>query len=101
MDYLQFPDGNFFGYYNVQSYPILYHYDLGYESFVDAGSEAAYLYDFTSGHWWYTSNTLFPYLYDFTLKTWIYYFPNTTNPGHYTSNPRYFSILSTGQILTM
>jgi hypothetical protein len=50
-----------------------------------------YLYDFTTGHWWYTSSTLFPYIYDFTLTDWLYYFPNTTNPGHYTSNPRYFS----------
>jgi uncharacterized repeat protein (TIGR01451 family) len=99
--YLQFPNGNLFGYYNLQSFPILYHYDMGFEAFVDGGNGAAYLYDFSSGHWFYTSSSLFPYLYDFTLNTWLYYFPATNNPGHYASDPRYFSNLTTGKIFTM
>jgi hypothetical protein len=101
--YLQFPDGNVFGYYNFPSFPILYHYDLGFESFIDAldGNAGAYLYDFASSHWLYTSPALFPYLYDFTLNAWLYYFPDTKRPGHYTTNPRYFSNLSTGKIFTM
>ncbi len=80
---------------------IFYHYDMGYEAFIPGSAADIYLYDSTTGHWWYTSNTLFPYLYDFTLKTWIYYFPNTQSPGHYTTNPRYFSNLTTGQIFVM
>ncbi len=99
--YLQFPDGNLFGYYNLTNFPILYHYDMGFEAFVDGGNGGAYLYDFTSGHWFYTSSSLFPYLYDFTLNSWLYYFPATNNPGHYSSNPRYFSNLGTGKIITM
>jgi hypothetical protein len=99
--YLQFPNGNVFGYYNFQFYPILYHYDLGFEAFVDGGSGSAYLYDFTSGHWWYTSSSLFPTLYDFTLSTFIFYLPDTKNPGHYTTNPRSFANLTTGKIFTM
>jgi hypothetical protein len=99
--YLQFPDGNLFGYYNLQFYPILYHYDMGFEAFVDGGNGAAYLYDFSSGHWFYTSSSLFPYLYDFTLNNWLYYFPATNNPGHYSSNPRSFSDLTMGKIITM
>ena len=49
--------GNIFGYYNYQYFPILYHYDLGFEYFLDAndGENGAYLYDFASGHWFYTS----------------------------------------------
>jgi hypothetical protein len=92
-----------FGYYNYRDFPILYHYDLGFESFLDAndGKWSAYLYDFASGFWFYTSPSLFPYLYDFTLKAWLYYFPDTKNPGHYTTNPRYFSNLGTGKIFTM
>jgi len=68
--YLQFPNGTVFGYYNFPSFPILYHYDMGFESFVDAmdGNGGAYLYDFASEHWFYTSPSLFPYLYDFTLN---------------------------------
>jgi hypothetical protein len=101
--YLQFPNGHVFGYYNFPSFPVLYHYDMGFESFVDAmdGNASAYLYDFASGHWFYTSPSLFPYLYDFTLNAWLYYFPNTMSPGHYTTNPRYFSNLTTGKIFTM
>jgi hypothetical protein len=99
--YLQFPGGNLFGYYNYAASSIIYHYDMGYEGFVPGSSSDIYLYDFTSGHWWYTSNTLFPYLYDFALKSWIYYFPTTKSAGHYTSNPRSFANLTTGMIFTM
>jgi CubicO group peptidase (beta-lactamase class C family) len=101
VEYLKFPNSTVFGYYNFVASAIFYHYDMGYEAFIPGSASDVYLYDFTSGHWWYTSNTLFPYLYDFTLKTWVYYFPNTTSPGHYTTNPRYFSNLTTGQIFTM
>jgi hypothetical protein len=99
--YLQFPNGNPFGYFNYVATSILYHYEMGYEAFIPGSAADIYLYDFSTGHWFYTSSTLFPYLYDFTLTTWIYYFPDTKNPGHYTTNPRYFSNLTTGQVFTM
>lgn len=99
--YLQFANSNLFGYYNLAGFPIIYHYDLGFEATIDGGNGAVYMYDFTSAHWWYTSTALFPYLYDFTLNAWIYYFPSTTTPGHYTTNPRYFSNLTTGKIIMM
>jgi hypothetical protein len=106
--YLQFQDGNPFGYYGFlegsASTPSawLYHFDLGYE-YVTGGDANGdlYFYDLESNHWWYTSSSLFPFLYDFTLNSWIYYFPNTQSPGHYTTNPRYFSNLTTKQIFTM
>ena len=99
--YLQFPNGNLFGYYNFPSSSILYHYDMGFEALLPGSAADVYLYDFTSNHWWYTSATLFPYLFDFTLNNWLYYFPDTKNPGHYTTNPRYFSDLTTGKIIKM
>ena len=99
--YLQFPDSTPFGYYNFPSSTILYHYDMGFEGYIPGSAADIYLYDFTSGHWWYTSTTLFPYLYDFTLSDWLYYIPASNNPGHYSTNPRYFSNLTTGKIITM
>jgi hypothetical protein len=100
--FLRFPNGNLFGYYNYQFFPtVFFHYDMGFEAFIDGGNGAGYMYDFGSGHWWYTSPSLFPYIYDFTLNTFIYYFPDTKNPGHYTTNPRYFANLSTSVIFTM
>jgi hypothetical protein len=99
--YLQFPNNNLFGYFTFVASSIVYHYDMGYEAFIPGSASDIYLYDFASGHWLYTSSTLFPYLYDFTLNTWLYYFPDTKNPGHYTTNPRYFSNLTNGQIFMM
>jgi hypothetical protein len=99
--YLQFPDANLFGYYGYLSSSIFYHQDMGYEAFIPSTASSVYFYDFASLHWWYTSASLFPYLYDFTLNTWIYYFPNAASPGHYTTDPRYFSNLTTGLIFTM
>ncbi len=75
---------------------------MGYE-FISPGTAtgSAFLFDLSTGHWWYTSQSLFPYLYDFTLNAWLYYFPNTQSPKHYTTNPRYFSNLTTLKIFTM
>jgi hypothetical protein len=100
--YLQFPDGNLFGYYNFPAPgSIIYHYDMGFEGFVSSTAGQIYFYDFASGHWWYTSAGLFPYLYDFTLNTFIYYFPDPKKMGHYTTNPRSFVNLTTGVFFTM
>ena len=102
--YLAFSNGNVFGYYAYLSdSAYIYHYDLGYEYVFDAadGNNGLYLYDFASSDFFYTSPTFpFPYLYDFNLNTVLYYFPDSTNPGHYTSSPRYFYNFNTGAIIT-
>ena len=104
VQYLSFPDGAYFGYYSFLADPAyLYHFDLGYEYVLDAadGSDGIYLYDFASGGFFYTSPTFpFPYLYDFGLQSVLYYYPDLSNPGHYTSNPRSFYDFATGQIIT-
>jgi hypothetical protein len=103
--YLQFPDGTPFGYYSYLSDPYwIYHFDMGYEYWFDAndGHSGIYFYDNASTHFFYTSPSFpFPYLYDFTLNTVLYYYPDANNPGHYTTNPRYFYNFATGQIITM
>jgi sugar lactone lactonase YvrE len=102
--YLAFTNGIPFGYYNLGDFdfPWFYHYDMGFEYFFDAndGNGGCYLYDSTSGDFWYTSPGVFPYLYDFTLNSWLYYFPDPNDAQHYTSNPRYFYDYGTGQIIT-
>jgi uncharacterized repeat protein (TIGR01451 family) len=121
--YLKFPgNGSLFGYYNYQFFPYLYHYDLGFEYFLDAndGKGGAYLYDFASNHWLYTSPAYpFPNMVDLTLidatrtncanavslggcpGVIIYYFPDTKRLDHYTTAPRYFLNYVTGNIFTM
>jgi hypothetical protein len=102
--YLQFPNGTPFGYYSYLADPRwIYHFDMGYEYWFDAndGQNGIYFYDSASNSFFYTSpNFPFPYLYDFSLNTVLYYFPDPNNPGHYTTNPRYFYNFATGQIIT-
>jgi hypothetical protein len=98
---LQLADGNPFGYYGYLASGWIYHFDLGYEYVAPGNGPEVYIWDLSSGHWWYTNTSQFPYLYDFTLNAWIYYFPDTRNAGHYTTNPRYFANMSTNQIFTM
>ncbi len=103
--YLAFPgNGNIFGYYSYLSTPrFLYHFDLGYEYWFDAGNseQGLFLYDFASGSFFYTSPAFpFPYLYDFSLGAILYYYPDPQNPGRYNTNgTRYFFNLTTGQII--
>jgi hypothetical protein len=103
--YLALPGGNIFGYYSYLPDPnYIYHFDMGYEYVVDAGDGqgGVYLYDFSSSHWWYTSRTYeFPYVYDFSLNAVLYYYPDTQNAGHYTTNPRYFYNFATGQVIAL
>src|SRR5882724_1574521 len=103
--YLQFPNGTPFGYYAyLTDQNFIYHFDLGFEYLFDANdaNHGIFFYDFMSNHFFYTSPSFpFPYLYDFSLNTVLYYYPDPNNPGHYTTNPRYFYNFATGQIITM
>jgi len=103
--YLQFPNGTPFGYYAyLTDQNFIYHFDMGFEYLFDANdaNHGIFFYDFMSNHFFYTSPSFpFPYLYDFSLNSVLYYYPDPNNPGHYTTNPRYFYNFATGQIITM
>jgi hypothetical protein len=104
LDFETLSSGTLFGYFAyLQSNTIIYHIDLGYEGIANAndGGNGIYMYDFTSGHWWYTNPSTFPFLYDFTLQSWIYYFPLQGVSGRYTYNPRQFVNMTTGVFFTM
>lgn len=103
--YLALPNGNPFGYYSyLPDANYIYHFDAGYEYLYDAhdGKGGIYFYDFASGHWWYTGRQYpFPYIYDFSLTAFLYYFPDTNQAGHYTTNPRYFYNFTAGIIIAL
>jgi len=82
-----------FGHYTYDNYPLVYEYNLGYEYAYSASSGGVYLFDFTSGHFWYTSSSYFPFLYDYSLNSFLYYYPGN---GH----PRYFYDYSAGQVIS-
>jgi hypothetical protein len=90
VEFLQFPNGNFFGYFSLVTgnESIIYHYDMQYESVIDAadGLDGVLLYDFPTQHYFYTNPSLFPYLYDYTLTATLYYYPDPNNQGHYNYN---------------
>ncbi len=106
--YLVMQDGSPFGFYSFAQgtanspTATIFHADMGFEYVIPAGGAGAgvYMYDFSSNHWWYTGSTLFPYIYDFNLNSWLYYFPNASSQGHYTTAPRYFYQFSTGKIVS-
>jgi hypothetical protein len=106
--YLVLQDGSPFGFYSFAqgtastASATIFHADMGFEYVTPAGGAGAgvYMYDFSSGHWWYTASSLFPYIYDFSLNSWLYYFPNTSSAGHYTTAPRYFYNFGTGKIVS-
>ncbi len=99
--YLVFPNGTLYGYYTYGFFPYLYHNDMGFQFFIDGNTtdRSVYLYDFTMNTFFYTTPALFPYLYDFTRNAWLYYFPDSNRPGSYTSNPRVFVNLTTGEFI--
>jgi hypothetical protein len=99
---LTYPDGRMFGYYSYYfSNTTIYHFDLGYEIVNPAPGGAVYISDLASGHLWYTRADWFPAVWDSALKGWISYLPDSKDPARYSSNPRYFANLATGQIFTM
>ena len=105
VEYLAFPNGNVFGFYEFLSDPhYVYHFDLGFEYVFNAadGSGGVFLYDFTSKDFFYTSPTFpFPFLYDFDLETILYYYPDPAHAGRYNTNGvRYFYNFATGEVIT-
>ena len=96
---LQFAGGVNFGYYSTSNFPWVYHQDLGlvYYTAANDGKGGVYLKDSATATTWYTNPNVWPQLYDGVLKAWIYYYPDTTRPGHYTGNPRTFRHIASGR----
>ena len=89
-----------FGYYSFLPAPNwIYHFDLGYEYYLDAndGQGGIYFWDAASTDWLYTNTTNFPFPYsnDFTLNATVYYAPGST-AQHYSTNPRWIYNYKTG-----
>jgi len=74
---------SWYGHYLYNSYPLVYEYYLGYQYAYDAGGGNVYLYDYTSGHFWFTGPSDFPYIYDFSLSAYLYYYQGNTPHRHF------------------
>jgi len=81
--YLRMPNGNEFGFYSYVPYPTIYHYGLGFLHVWNAGDGGVYFYDYTSGHFWYTSRAIYPNIYDYTRQAFLYYYPNAEGATRY------------------
>jgi len=83
---------SWYGYYNYSAYPTVYEFNLGYQYVFPAGA-GVYLYDYKSGHFWYTQSNYFPFVYDFSLGTFLYYYEGN-------GNPRYFYDYATNKVIS-
>jgi len=95
--------GTAFGFYQWRTSSQIHHLDLGDEYVLPSQEKtpAVYLFDFKSGHWFYSSFSQLPYLYDLTQKVWLRYLPEPGRPGRYTAHPRRFQNMSNGLTITM
>jgi len=92
MYYMTCTDKNPFGYYSLSFMPWLYHFDMGWEYFIDAGNSAhgGFMWDQKMGVSFYTEPDIFPFMYNFGKGAWYYYAPDPNMSGHYSTNPRWF-----------
>lgn len=81
---------SWFGYFNVNSVPWIYHQGLGWLYPSATTTDSINLYDPQTNAYWWTSSTCYPYLYRLSDGTWRYYQAGTTTP-------RWFFNFSTGQ----
>jgi len=99
------------GYFAYLNGNWIFHLDLGYEFILQANqyftdpANGVLVYDFASGHTWYTSLTSpFPYIYDFNLGAVIYYDPlpqSGATLDRYTHSPRSFYNFATATWFSM
>ena len=84
-------NSDWLGFFNDGGSPWLFHLEHGWIFFVYRTEEDDFfLFDLSSGQWWYTSESVYPSLYMFTREAWVFYFQGT-------SNPRSFVDLLTGE----
>jgi hypothetical protein len=103
--------GMLFGYFGYLNGNWLFHLDMGYEFILQANqfftdpANGIFLYDYASGHAWYTSRTApFPYIYDYNLGAVLFYDPlpqSGPTLGRYTNSPRSFYNFKTGLWISM
>ena len=87
------PNSTIFGPYTYEQNLWILHADMGWEYYEDAGSGEIYFWDSSTGTWFFTAASEFPYLQVISgplSGATLWYYPDPSNPGNYTSNPRYF-----------
>ena len=78
-------DSPWYGFYNVDFFkPWLFHADHGW-TFVDPAStsQSIFLYDESSGGWFFTGQDLYPNLYSFNRTIWVFFFQGSSNPREF------------------
>jgi hypothetical protein len=81
---------NWFGYFNTDNSPWIYHQTLGWLYPVGTSTDSIWFWDPAMNTHWWTSNTVYPSVYRKSDATWLYY-------DRGSSNPRLFYNFSTGK----
>ncbi len=83
-----------FGYFNTDSSPWIYHLTLGWLYPFGTSTDSIWFYDPAMGSFWWTSATVFPYVYRASDGHWLYY--SVPAQGQ-SSTPRRFYDLNAGK----
>ena len=73
-----------FGFYNVNFAPWFFHVEHAW-TFVETSSTAdsMFLFDLSSGAWFFTGRVLYPNLFSFGRNAWVFYFEGTSAPRQF------------------
>ena len=77
-------ESTWFGFYNVNFDPWIFHLQHGW-TFLEASStpDSMFLFDLTTGGWYFTGQRLYPNLFSFGRNAWVFYVVQTSNPRQY------------------
>ena len=78
---------DWFGYFNINSAPWIYHNTLGWLYPFGTSSDNIWFWDSAMNAFWWTSATDYPYMYRASDGHWLYY--SVPAPGQ-SSTPRWF-----------
>ncbi len=71
---------DWFGYFNINSSPWIYHSTLGWLYAYGTSTDSIWFWDAQMNAFWWTSRTTYPYLYRASDGSWLYYQEGSSNP---------------------
>ena len=74
---------DWFGNFNVQFAPMLYHLEHGWLLADSHDPSDIIFYDWEMGSFWWTSDAAYPFLYRYADGAWLHFERGTSNPRHF------------------
>ena len=71
---------DWFGYFNVNSFPWIYHSTLGWLYPYGTSTDSLWFWDPAMNTFWWTSAAVYPFVYRVSEEAWLYYQVGSSNP---------------------